>query len=907
MLAGALLVALLAVHVVRMVPELANHPAWHDGLELRTGPRTLPFRLAGGRAKLTPNSVLTLEPPPGTDSVEVRGRLGRAALASNVTMTLLDDRGTGNRLVVPVHPEMEGEAATLQWSRDGFVEGHAVATGELRSGDDVMLGLDLDGTAVLQGEVLQVGGPMMKKAHRLRITSTTPGLSLDTVTWLDAGGAVIETRRFGAGSPHNQRRTAGTVAKIVLGTVLLALLAVGQARYRGRLDLAVEGLTPLFPAGVLLLPGIVAPGVSPLVVGFDLVFGCVALWWFAHVLRPAPEPVPKWWLPALIFVFAAGASWGLSRVAAGGDGGDAFGGETTLITDVGRRWSHDTSSLNQRISLDVTARPGAVIELQLRYKDVAWRRPPLAAVLSFDEVIDSALLRDGVPLAVSPALGDRAGWRVPVEVTVAGERIEVFADGERILASTSAPPRRGTFAIQGIAGRARVDLLSYQRAPRAALGTAALVFRPLRVGAGAWLFALGLAWLLGRLLGGTRQVEVEAALRHGFFGVVVALAALDVVLVSTAITGDVSLLLTPSGWHGLTVAAVGVPSITVGVLAAARECDVPLRRVLTLALLPLIGAVALEGIGRFGDATHLWDPTWPSVAGETSLAWWFAPGGVPLSDNVVEDNAFRGRYVPVERPPGERRLALFGGSQAWGFGLGRGNEEHLYSRLLDHHLGGDWNVLNAAVNAGSSFNARQLLTGRVAQFDPELVVMVLGANDNRFYWGNEHEWESQARRRETRGWQALASSPLLSTIAGGSRVFSGFLGVKLRKLTPEDQVAAMVENVADAIRLCRNRSIDIFLVGEPTWTMIDEAHQERNLGLQRHDDLRSDFHVGLRELGAREGVPFETVHRALSNYHAEQLFIDSIHFTRRGHEEMAAALADVLYEATTSASPTSNE
>ena len=893
--AAGVLLAILTLHAVRMVPEASNSPDWHDGVALVQGPRALPARFLGGLARMAPHTQLIVDAPPRAESVVVRGRLTDTEPASSIRFALQGADGRGTSVLLPVDPETAELAATLQWGPLDRIEGTAYAEGRLYGGDALEVGLSADGSVRLGGERLAITGPPVEQPARLVIAPTTTGVELAGVDWFDGSGSLVQARTFEASSPLNRRAHSGTVVRIVVAAVLLALLAIGVARLRGRLGGARDALTPMFPiVTLLLIPGILKPTLHPVVVGLDLAAaGFFAAWWVRSVRPAAVEPSRRW-LPAAVFAATWGATAVVGLFAVGGDGGSPVGGEAKLHLDVGARSEHPASLVHQRADFQVTAEPGAVVELQLRYSDIRWRRPPLSVVLSFDEFLDSAILRDGLPIATGRTLHDQADWRVPVLVTVSGSHIEVFADSERILSSNAAPPRRGALAIQAVAGEADVELFSYQRAPRRGLGTVGLLLRPVRVAAGGWFAASLAALLLGMLVGGPRRLEVESTMRHALLVPVWAAGLLEGAIVADMLSSTPVLPLTPAGLHGLLLLSLGSVSAGVGTWVAVGAAEGARSRLIAAVAAPLIALVGLDGIGRFTDAPRLWEPGWLQYAGETGHAWWFSPGGVPFSDNLVEDNAFRGRRVPLHRALGERRIAIFGGSQAWGFGTQAPPD--VYPAQLERLLGSDTTVLNAGVNAGTSFNARMMLRGRVLAFEPELAVFVFGANDNRFFWGDADEWDEGARARRAPGSRILSGSPLASTLAGGSRVLTGLGAMRRRGLSELDQTIAMTKNLVAAIDACRRLSIEVLLVAEPTWNILNERQLVEAAEIETDDPLGSEFHKALRRLGEEVGAPFATVGDRMADRQPEPLFTDTIHFSTAGHLAMAEALRDILYE-----------
>lgn len=131
----------------------------------------------------------------------------------------------------------------------------------------------------------------------------------------------------------------------------------------------------------------------------------------------------------------------------------------------------------------------------------------------------------------------------------------------------------------------------------------------------------------------------------------------------------------------------------------------------------------------------------------------------------INEHGMRGPSVPIEKPPGTRRVLVVGGSHPMGMYV---DDRAMYAAALERRLnamgGSRWQVLNGAVAGHTTWQGLQFVEHHGLQFDPDVVVFDLGVNDvlplNGAYATPDHEVTS------TPSW-ALEGARILDRSAAG--------------------------------------------------------------------------------------------------------------------------------------------
>lgn len=180
-----------------------------------------------------------------------------------------------------------------------------------------------------------------------------------------------------------------------------------------------------------------------------------------------------------------------------------------------------------------------------------------------------------------------------------------------------------------------------------------------------------------------------------------------------------------------------------------------MRRILgglVIVLITLVVLVVAEGIFRLTTAF----PTASNVTYEADIytmyrhkpgsSGWEASPVDEFAPALVQYNAlgFRGGDFPLEKPAGEKRVALLGDSIVEGRQMGEADT--MASRLqekLIQETGEDIRVINAGVSAFTTTTANLMLKQYVLPTSPDVVVYVFFANDyaDNFVYGNYGQFD----------------------------------------------------------------------------------------------------------------------------------------------------------------------
>ena len=120
---------------------------------------------------------------------------------------------------------------------------------------------------------------------------------------------------------------------------------------------------------------------------------------------------------------------------------------------------------------------------------------------------------------------------------------------------------------------------------------------------------------------------------------------------------------------------------------------------------------------------------------DPALCYELVPGGraeIPGQVYTVNRDGFRGPAVPREKPTHTFRVAISGDSFVFGWGTG---DDHTLPRYLERMLRGGglgydrFEVINGGVPGYNTAQMKELLLRKAFAFHPDLVVMVVSAND----------------------------------------------------------------------------------------------------------------------------------------------------------------------------------
>ena len=264
----------------------------------------------------------------------------------------------------------------------------------------------------------------------------------------------------------------------------------------------------------------------------------------------------------------------------------------------------------------------------------------------------------------------------------------------------------------------------------------------------------------------------------------------------------------------------------------------------------------------------------------------------------VNSHGLRGNEIPFEKPEGVRRVAVLGGSSAFGYFMSEGEYA---SALLEERLrrdGEQVEVLNGAVPSYHSEQVIRRYRERIAPLQPDVVILYLGWNDQRRIAGED---ESQAKAVDLKSpverwlaahsalWGLLryrlfpppppfvppAEGNLLPTAAGAARFESRL----------EELAAAIAQTPAQMIVCCQAMAAHPQAAADLRRELSDDpARQEQMIELGQY------LHRTLKEFAARHHAPFVD---AYSEIPATYEYLgDGVHLTARGEQRLAELWTD---------------
>jgi lysophospholipase L1-like esterase len=278
------------------------------------------------------------------------------------------------------------------------------------------------------------------------------------------------------------------------------------------------------------------------------------------------------------------------------------------------------------------------------------------------------------------------------------------------------------------------------------------------------------------------------------------------------------------------------------------------------------------------------DITLPFMREDPEVFWSPRPGwkgefrGKPVTINAL---GLRGPEVVLPKPAGTKRVACFGDSITFGFGVA---DDETYSRFLAAEIeahGGE--VVNAGITGYTSHQVLRLMTRLAPELQMDVATILIGWNDQNKRAMTDREYEKRLRAatavegtldrlRLFKAMRALYVGAALQKQPGG--------GTGQRVPLPE-----YLENMEGLVSLCRSQGVKPVFV---------ELPRRRKSGEPRYE---SSYAVALRELAGKLAVPVLGVgelglETLLDSNEAD--FIDLIHMSRAGNQVMAREIARQL-------------
>ena len=293
----------------------------------------------------------------------------------------------------------------------------------------------------------------------------------------------------------------------------------------------------------------------------------------------------------------------------------------------------------------------------------------------------------------------------------------------------------------------------------------------------------------------------------------------------------------------------------------------------------------------------------PTLKGNPYLLFEFAPGvrkeqGVTVTINSL---GMRGEEIDIPKPAGTRRFITTGDSSVFGFGV---EDYQVFSQVADKELGEDVEGLNGAVPGYSSYQSINLLRLRALKTEPDLIVIANIWSDNNF--------------------DSFVDKDLLATTIGFEESFAGkaqrffsqsaifrVMDWKLRVRKQQQKIRTVSWQVGSSNHIGARR-VEINDYANNLNTLVDMAQNNGAevvfVMLANEEDLNPNsegdkawtpYRIVMRETAARVGAPIINVTALFidSGLSKQELFLDEMHPTAKGHEIMGKALAKLLRDA----------
>ncbi len=247
---------------------------------------------------------------------------------------------------------------------------------------------------------------------------------------------------------------------------------------------------------------------------------------------------------------------------------------------------------------------------------------------------------------------------------------------------------------------------------------------------------------------------------------------------------------------------------------------------------------------------------------------------------TINELGLRGRPLDARGHPGRRRVVCFGDSITFGYGVG---DDDTYARRMGERMAErGTEVVNAGITGYTSHQVLGLLRRLTGQIRLNVATFCVGWNDSNRRPVTDQEYARRHRQLQ-RAEGVLDHSALF-------RALQGFRQRSLVRLPSEPATMRVpidqyVRNLETMVAECRARGIRPVFVALP--------HRRG----PRERPFPTDHPAALVAAARRLGVPLVPV--GLLGLESTlpdtgEYFIDALHFSPRGHDEMARLLAAEL-------------
>jgi lysophospholipase L1-like esterase len=283
------------------------------------------------------------------------------------------------------------------------------------------------------------------------------------------------------------------------------------------------------------------------------------------------------------------------------------------------------------------------------------------------------------------------------------------------------------------------------------------------------------------------------------------------------------------------------------------------------------------------------------------------PGGRRIS---INSKGFVGPEFSGRKSPAMTRIFAVGDSCTFG-----GEWDSSYPAFLERLLNTDgqrFEVINAGVEGYDSAYALGRIRDDILQYDPDLVTIYVGWNDlmktrpgsvapggNVSWLGSllTHSYLFRGLNKVVFFYvRPMLISPALSGDEADYHAFDEFFS------------AAYEENIAAMVALLRRHNVRVLVMTRPT--VITRGMTAANLKAQkvffpyfpeaysvpRLLSLHNAYNASVRRLAARLQVPLVDLDEVFNRERKQELFWDTMHPSRKGHELIATVLAPRVLE-----------
>jgi hypothetical protein len=293
----------------------------------------------------------------------------------------------------------------------------------------------------------------------------------------------------------------------------------------------------------------------------------------------------------------------------------------------------------------------------------------------------------------------------------------------------------------------------------------------------------------------------------------------------------------------------------------------------------------------------------PNLPGNPYLLWEMVPGNRQEMEVTAYINRFglRGPEWELEKPADVRRIMAVGDSSVYGFGV---YDEDVFTAQLDARAGDEVQVINSAVPGYSSYQAVNLLKIRSLALDPDVLIIGTLWSDNNFDTMIDREMMAAYGTFGNRSARRLRA---FLDLSAAFRVADYLLRVKVKE--PDSQKVGWMEGRPEGGRA---RRVEINDYARNLETMAELVHEIGGevmfLMLANREDLGpvsahgpaawDPYRDVMRDAAARHGAPLVDIPAIFhaSGVSADELFIDAMHPSARGHALLADAVEAALLE-----------